>query len=184
MKIPDQAKRVFKGVIFDVYQWEQEMFDGSKATFEMMKRPGTTQVIATVGDKIFMAHESQPTKPDFFSLPGGRLEEGEEPLAGAKRELLEESGLESDDWELYKMYEPVHKLDWQVHAYIARNCRKVAEPKLDSGEKIAIEAMDFDKFVATVLFSKFWGDTFVMDILRMKLDPEKLEEFRIKLFSV
>ena len=27
-KIPNNAKRVFKGVIFDVYQWEQEVFDG------------------------------------------------------------------------------------------------------------------------------------------------------------
>ncbi len=38
MKIPPNAKRVFKGIIFDVYQWQQKMFDGSKETFEMLKR--------------------------------------------------------------------------------------------------------------------------------------------------
>ena len=32
--IPENAKKVFTGQVFDVYQWEQEMFDGSKATFE------------------------------------------------------------------------------------------------------------------------------------------------------
>ena len=37
MKVPKQAKRVFKGVIFDVYQWEQEMFDGTKEIFEKLK---------------------------------------------------------------------------------------------------------------------------------------------------
>lgn len=37
MKLPPQAKKVFTGQIFDVYQWEQEMYDGSFETFEMLK---------------------------------------------------------------------------------------------------------------------------------------------------
>lgn len=35
MKIPSTAKRVFKGIIFDVYRWEQEMFDETTSTFEI-----------------------------------------------------------------------------------------------------------------------------------------------------
>ena len=35
--IPENAKRVFKGIIFDVYQWEQELYNGSKAVFEKLK---------------------------------------------------------------------------------------------------------------------------------------------------
>src|SRR5882757_3955251 len=102
MKIPPQAKKVFQGVIFSVYQWQQEMFDGSTETFEMLKRPNTIEVIATQGDKILISRQSQPNKENFYSLFGGRAEEGEDPLVTAKRELLEESGLESDDWELFK----------------------------------------------------------------------------------
>ena len=63
MKIPDNAKLVFKGVIFDVYQWQQELFDGSQATFEALKRPGTVQVIPTVGDRVLLSYEEQPGKP-------------------------------------------------------------------------------------------------------------------------
>lgn len=37
--IPENAKLVFKGKIFDTYQWEQEMYDGSRVTFEKIKRP-------------------------------------------------------------------------------------------------------------------------------------------------
>ena len=51
-KLPKNARRVFKGEIFEVWQWPQKMYDGSTETFEMLKRPDTTQVIATVGDKI------------------------------------------------------------------------------------------------------------------------------------
>ena len=38
MKIPKNATKVFSGKTFDVYQWEQEMFDGSKKIFEKLKR--------------------------------------------------------------------------------------------------------------------------------------------------
>ncbi len=34
--IPDHATCVFRGMLFDVYQWQQEMFDGSIETFEML----------------------------------------------------------------------------------------------------------------------------------------------------
>ncbi len=39
--MPDHARRVFRGEVFDVYQWEQEMFDGSKAVFEKLIRQDT-----------------------------------------------------------------------------------------------------------------------------------------------
>ena len=65
MKVPSQAKRVFKGIIFDVYQWEQELFDGSKQTFEMLKRPDTVEVIAVKDGSILMSRQSQPNKHDF-----------------------------------------------------------------------------------------------------------------------
>ena len=49
-KFPPQAKRVFKGMIFDVYQWEQEMYDGSTHTFEKIIRPDTVLVIPVTED--------------------------------------------------------------------------------------------------------------------------------------
>ena len=71
-KIPDHAKRVFQGVIFDVYQWQQELFDGSIETFEALRRPNTLMVIPTMGDTILLAEEVQPGKGRFLSLFGGR----------------------------------------------------------------------------------------------------------------
>ena len=46
--IPDHATCVFHGALFDVYQWQQEMFDGTYETFEMLRRPDTIAVIAIV----------------------------------------------------------------------------------------------------------------------------------------
>ena len=59
--IPDNASCVFRGVLFDVYQWQQKMFDGSHGTFEMLRRPDTIAVVAIDDDgKIIACHEEQP----------------------------------------------------------------------------------------------------------------------------
>src|SRR5882762_1533858 len=105
MKLPHNAKKVFQGKIFSVYQWEQQLYDGTTATFEMLKRPGTIQIIPTSDETIYISYEEQPdNKPLSYTLFGGRQEPNEDPLMTAKRELLEETGMESEDWELYKTY--------------------------------------------------------------------------------
>lgn len=184
MKLPANAKKVFQGKIFSVYQWEQELYDGSTATFEMLKRPGTIQIIPTTPDgKIYISHEEQPTKPRSYSLLGGRAEPDEEPLVTAKRELLEEAGLASDDWELLKEYQDDGKIDWPMHLFVARNCKKVAEPHLDPGEKIDVKEVSWIEFLEIVSAEGFWGRSIANDILRMRLDEAKLADFKKKLFS-
>lgn len=183
MKIPPQAKRVFKGVIFDVYQWEQEMFDGSKQIFEMTKRPDTVEVIATQGDTVLIVEQEQPGRSKFLSLFGGRREDGEEPLQAAQRELLEEAGLASSDWEAWRTYQPSGKIDWALYYYIARDCIRIADPNLDSGEKISFRAVDFEEFIEIATSKEFGDHEAVADMLRMKLNPVQLEEFRRTLFS-
>jgi len=183
MKLPQQAKKVFQGKIFSVYQWEQEMYDGSTATFEMLKRPGTIQIVPTEGQKVYLSYEEQPTKPRTYTLLGGRMEHDEEPLATAKRELLEEAGLESDNWELLKTYEYEGKIEWPMYLFVARNCKKVAEQKLDPGEKIEVKKVTFEDFITITSSEEFWNTLFTNDVLRMRLDKEKLGKFKQKLFK-
>jgi ADP-ribose pyrophosphatase len=90
--LPPDAKLVFKGAIFEVWQWEQKMFDGSTQIFEKVKRPDSADVIAVVGDKIVIETQEQPHRSPFTCIPGGRCDENENPMDGAKRELLEETG--------------------------------------------------------------------------------------------
>jgi ADP-ribose pyrophosphatase len=183
MKLPPQSKKVFQGKIFAVYQWEQKLYDGTTATFEMLKRPGTIQIIPTSDQKVYLSYEEQPTKPLSYTLLGGRQEPDEDPLVTAKRELLEETGMESDDWELLKIYDSEGKIDWPTFLFVARNCKKVAKQKLDPGEKIEVKKVSFDEFLEIVSSEKFWGKIIANDILRMRLDKEKLEKFKKKLFS-
>lgn len=186
MKIPSQARRVFKGVIFDVYQWEQKMFDGTTETFEKLKRKndGVT-IIATRGDKIIYAEEEQASVAPFITLIGGKREEGEEPLETAKRELLEETGLATNDWELYSVDESLStKMDWTVHTFIARNVTKMAEQRLDPGEIITVKEATFAKFLDIAARPDFRNKDIAMELFRLRLYyPEKLENFRKKLLG-
>jgi len=180
-KIPKKAKQIFKGEIFDVYQWPQKMFDGSTATFEMLKRPYTVQIIAVQNKKIIVGEEQQPNLKRGLSLFGGRVDKNEKTLAAAKRELLEESGMKSSDWELLFKNQPINKIDWEISYYIARDCQTIAKQNLDGGEKIKITTLSFEEFV------EYWSQDYRNSwlsyyLLKLKNDG-KLKEFKKQLFK-
>jgi ADP-ribose pyrophosphatase len=150
-KIPPAARCVFSGVIYDIYQWQQPLFDGRVVTFECAKRPDTVVVLAMVGEKICYSVQEQPGKPAFMGLFGGRAEAGEPPLQAAQRELLEETGLTSDHWQLWRSYNHGSKLDWTVSYFIAKDCQQTAVPQLDGGEKISRHETSLEDFLQRVL---------------------------------
>jgi len=184
MKIPKQAKQIFKGEIFDVYQWPQKMYDGSVATFEMIKRPDTVEIIATRDNKVVVCRQKQPQHTSYYhSLLSGRMDKkGETPLQAAKRELLEESGLVSNDWKLFKVYMPVSKMEWNIYVYIAKDCTYTKKQNLDNGEKIMIREISFDNFFRLMVQDKFAVKQLATDIMRMKLEG-KLTQFKKMLFK-
>ena len=183
--IPPNAKCVFKGEIFEVWQWEQKMYDGSTEIFERVRRPKTAQVITVVGDKILTQIEEQPDKQrEFPSIPGGRCNEGEDPLDGAKRELAEETGLVSSDWILWKEIEPIIKIEWRVYTYIARNCTLKKKPSIDAGEKITARFVSLEEFLEIATENPlFSSPEIVADLLWVRFDPAKKEEFSKLLFG-
>ena len=151
LTIPPHATRVFQGVIFDVYQWQQEMFDGTVRTFEALKRPDTVVVLPLQGDRIFYAHQEQPAHKPYLSLFGGRAEPDEDPLITAQRELLEETGFTSENWRLLRHITPPGKIAWNVYYFVAADCRKTAEPVLDGGEKIEMRDLPLAEFLEKIV---------------------------------
>jgi len=177
--LPANAKKVFDGVIFDVYQWEQEMFDGSTETFEKLKRPDTVVVFPITNDgKIILTKQEQPGKEPFIGAAGGRVDPGEGILDAAKRELLEESGYEAQEFTLWKSLQPVSKIEWAVYVFIARGLNKVADLNLDAGEKIELMPVDFDEFLEIAMQENFYEEEIYRDVVEAKLNPSKKKELR------
>ena len=183
-KIPPKAKCVFQGKIFEVWQWEQKMYDGSVAIFERLKRPNTAEVIAVVGDKILIQLQEQPdSATPFQSFPGGRCEKDEDPLEAAKRELLEETGYGAEDWMLWKEQNPVGKIEWTVYTYIARNCVKKQDPQLDAGEKITLRLVSFEEFLELSEDPTLYEKELIGNLLRARYDEKVKGELRKLLFG-
>lgn len=184
--LPENSKCVFRGILFDVYQWPQKMFDGSVQTFEMLKRADTAEIIATKNGKIMLQEQEQPNKQKFFCLPGGRIEKKEEPLDGAKRELLEESGFVSKKWSLYHDIQPLHKMDWKIYVFLAQDCQLAQEPQLDAGEKIQIHWITLDEFIDLIDSDKLaWIEQdFRVQCVRAKYNEAVRMKLEEELFEV
>lgn len=185
-RIPSSAKKVFEGVLFDVHQWDQELFDGTHATFEMVSRADSAVVFPVLPDgRILLIEDTQPNRAMEITAPAGRVEPGETPVEAAWRELLEETGYRPESMELLYTDAPVSKVDVVVHVYIGKNAEKIQEPEIESGELIIPKPVTFDQLIelACDLESPFSGPRFRLLALDAKTHPRKMDALRKK-FSV
>lgn len=179
--IPPHAQKVFTGVLFDVYQWQQDLFDGTQATFEKISRPDTAGILAlTPENKIIVSRQEQPSLKPFWSLLGGIVDAGEEPIQAAERELLEEAGMHGT---LHEWFQTTlsQKIDWTIHVYIAYDCVKAAEQSLDAGEKIELHEYSFEEFIELTQQPDFRDTEVSTQVLKALASPEKMIELRRKL---
>ena len=184
MPFPKAAKRVFKGVLFEVYQWKQKLYDGSSATFEKLKRQDTVVVIATSGDKVVTLKQSQPGAGWFFSEPAGRMDKkGENPKATARRELLEETGMKPKEIFLWKKIRPSDKIVYTIHLFIARGCKKVAEQNLDAGEKIQVFLQSFEDWLKMSDDPRYIEGATIIDMLRARLNSKNKKKLKKLMFG-
>lgn len=177
--LPKNATCVFKGGLFAVYQWEAQMFDGTTKIFEKIKRDDTALIIpVTPEGKIILVREEQPGKKPFITTVGGRIEEGEEPLAAAARELMEETGYSSSEWSLLSAKQPYSKMEWAVYTFIAKGATKTGEQNLDAGEKIETMEVSFEEFVEVVFKPEFDDIALKQQLIEARLDSQKMEKLR------
>ncbi len=149
------------------------MFDGSYKIFERVKRQDTVIIIATVKNKVVILKQKQPDTGWFYCTPSGRMDiPGEKPGLAAKRELLEETGMVAKKFFLWKKEQPPGKVMSTIYFYVARDCGKVSEQKLDSGEKIKVQLISFEDYLklsdthpSSLHFS-------LIDMYKARLDPK------------
>ena len=100
-------------------------------TITKNKRPGDAAVIVpiTEDEKFVMVVQSRPnTRPGVVvEFPAGMVDDGEDPIVSARRELLEETGYECDDiYLLEEHYQDQGCSEAVIRMYVATGCRKVA----------------------------------------------------------
>jgi ADP-ribose diphosphatase len=92
---PDSSRIVYDGTLVDVVveQW-------GRHEREIVEHPGAVAIVAVdANDRIVLVRQlREPARKELLELPAGTVDEGEEPLATAQRELAEETGLRGGEW--------------------------------------------------------------------------------------
>jgi ADP-ribose pyrophosphatase len=106
-----------------------ELPGGQETDFEVLDGPDTVAVLAlTEDDRVVLVREFRPGPEDLIlELPGGLVEQGQTPREAARRELLEETGYDGAPVEVGTVLHDAYST-WVKHAFVAKSCRKVAEP--------------------------------------------------------
>ncbi len=178
-KLPKNAKKVFEGILFDIYQWKQEMFDGSYQIFEKIVRmPSSQLIVITKEEKLILLNEEQPSIGKFTGLVGGHVEKNETPIQNAKKELLEETGMKTDNIKLWKITNLGSKIEWESHYFIAKNCEKIQDPTPEVGEKIEVREFNFDNFIKETQKENFRNKNFQNMIFKMIHTKGELDKFK------
>lgn len=96
-----RSTRAFDGRVIGVRVDEVARRDGRHATREIVEHPGAVAILAWDGARLAMVRQWRHAAGDvLLEIPAGTLEEDEEPLATARRELAEEMGIAADSWTL------------------------------------------------------------------------------------
>jgi 8-oxo-dGTP pyrophosphatase MutT (NUDIX family) len=177
--IPQDAVVVFAGEIFEILRWKQVLFDGSKKTFEKVRRPDTALVLPVVSGSLRISRQQQPgCRAPFFGLIGGRVERGEHPAEAARRELLEEASLVPRSLDLWVAFQPLAKIEWSVFVFVAKNCTSSDASTPDPGEIIELVDVSLEELIALAGAESFRDVGVALHLLRIAADPAQLDNAR------
>jgi 8-oxo-dGTP pyrophosphatase MutT (NUDIX family) len=118
--------------------------------FHVIEQPDWVTAIAIThdGNIVLVEEYRHGAKQAVIELPSGIHDGSGEPIDQVKRELLEETGFASDEWQpLGDFFANAPRLNNRVYCFVALDARKVAEPKLDDSEDIVTHEVPFATFL-------------------------------------
>ena len=131
-------RAVYDGRVLSLHVDEVEEPGGVRATREVVRHRGSVATLAvSADDRVILVRQYRYAVDDaLWELPAGRLDAGETPEQGARRELLEEVGLEAGEVEpLAVFYTTPGFCDELMHLFRASALRQVP-PRPEDDERI------------------------------------------------
>lgn len=126
----------YNGSFLKVQRDQISLPDGRPATREYILHPGAVVALPLFEDGSVLLERQYryPLGQVFIEFPAGKIDPGEDALACAKRELLEETGYTASNWEfLCTIHNAIAYSDEHLELFLARGL-VAGEAKLDQGE--------------------------------------------------
>ncbi len=132
------SREVYRGPVFSVSIDKVLEPGGIRARRDIVHHPGSVVILAMDESRgqthVLLERQYRHAAQRFlWELPAGRVDDGESELAGAKRELLEETGYRAARWRrILKFYASLGFLDETMALYLARDLKAgKAQPEDD-----------------------------------------------------
>jgi ADP-ribose pyrophosphatase len=132
------SKTVFQGPAFSVISDRVREPSGIVARRDVVRHSGSAVILAVDESgpepRVLLERQFRYAAKDYlWELPAGRVDPGENALAGAKRELLEETGYRAAQWKQALFFYPSPGfLDETMTVYLARGLKTgAAQPEED-----------------------------------------------------
>ena len=131
---------VHEGSFIELHVERFRFADGDEVEREIVHHPGAVGIVCHDDTHLYLVRQPREAvgDPDSLELPAGKLEEGEDPLATARRELAEEIGKAAEHWEpLTSYYSSVGVMDEKVHVVLATGLSD-ASAEAEENERIEV----------------------------------------------
>lgn len=146
------TRTVHRGRIITVCEEEVTLPTGARVTLDIVHHPGAAAVVAIddAGEVTLIHQFRHAAGGDIWEIPAGTLQAGEAPLACARRELREETGLAAEDWTaLGSILTSPGFCDERIHLFLARRLTPGAQA-LDADEVLRVARLPLAQALAMV----------------------------------
>ncbi|RYX79357.1 NUDIX hydrolase [bacterium] len=141
-------KRVFGKYGRNIDEIMYEMPNGAIVDFYIKAEGHAVVVLALTDDhKVVLAKQYRPGPEKIVTeMPGGGIDEGEEPKVAAVRELLEETGYQSREVTFVASVMKDAYSTMNCEVFVATGCCKIAEPLITETEVTEVVLLSIDDF--------------------------------------
>jgi ADP-ribose pyrophosphatase len=144
---------MWTGRIFNVNRLRVELPDGRQALRDVVRHPGAVAVVALTDDgRICLVRQYRTSLARVtVEIPAGKLDPGEDPLACARRELKEETGMEASQMAFLTTIATSDGFtDELIHIYMATGLKFTASDP-DADEFINVDLVPLSELIDAVL---------------------------------
>ena len=165
-----KRKPVLNTDFFTVYEDQVELKNGEKRIYYGADRKPAVFVFPIINNnEIYLIDQYRyQHKKRLIEAVAGIIEDNENPIDTAKKELKEEAGLIAQDWkEIGHTINAGSFIIWNQYIFLARNLKQEKQ-ELESGEDIKLIKMSLDEAVKKVVEGEIIQETAGFGILLVK----------------